>query len=266
MTRSVWLDWAASNHCPQPAKTRIEGNVQVKFATTDQRYLEQRKDLSSKYGERELWSVIDQWPLYCGISNLARSLAIAELLRSVLTVPGDVVEFGSWRGANLLFLAKLLRIYDPMSAKLVHCFDGFEGLSTFVPQDGPSVEMRGKYKGSFEELVDVIALYDMQNEVLVHKGLIQDTLNETLTARPELSFSFVYCDVDLYEPTKLILNLVHPRLAQGGVFVLDEWNAGNFPGETLAVREFLHEHGKSYVMEHVKGTRQPNLVLRKTTA
>ncbi len=231
----------------------------------DKRYLEQRKKLSEKYGERELWSVIDHWQLYCGISNLARSMAIADILRSTLNVPGDVAEFGSWRGANLMFLAKLLRIYDPMSAKSVHCFEGFEGLSTFVPEDGASAEMRGKYKGSLQELEDIIDLYEM-GEILIHKGLIQDTLGPTLEAQPALSFSFVYCDVDLYEPTKLILEQLHPRLCQGGVFVLDEWNSGDFPGETLAVREFLEAHGAAYVMEHVKDTRQPNLVLRKTTA
>jgi SAM-dependent methyltransferase len=238
----------------------------VKFAELDKTYLEERKSLSSKYGERELWSVIDHWPLYCGISNLARSLAIAKLFQSTLSVPGHVAEFGSWRGANLLFLAKLLRIYDPMSAKQVHCFEGFEGLSTFTPQDGDSAEVRGKYKGSFEELADVIALYEMQDEIVIHRGLIQDTLQETLSARPELTFSFVYCDVDLYEPTKLILDSLHNRLAQGGLFVLDEWNAENFPGETLAVREFLEVHGGSYLMEHVKEARQPTLALRKTTA
>lgn len=238
----------------------------MKFAKIDKSYLEERKLLSAKYGERELWSVIDHWPLYCGISNLARSLAIAELLRSTLAVPGDVAEFGSWRGANLMFLAKLLRIYDPLSAKQTHCFEGFEGLSTFVPKDGAATETRGKYKGSYAELVDLIALYEMTDEIVIHKGLVQETLPAALAERTELTFSFVYCDVDLYEPTSLILNQLHPRLAQGGVFVLDEWNAEIFPGETLAVREFLAAHGDSYAMEHVPRTRQPNLALRKIKA
>jgi Macrocin-O-methyltransferase (TylF) len=236
----------------------------VKFAETDKLYLTSRKLLSEKYGERELWSVIDHWPLYCGISNLARALAIAELLRSTLAVPGHIAEFGSWRGANLLFLAKLLRIYDPLSGKQVHCFEGFEGLTTFVPKDGASIETRGKYKGSYEELIDIRTLYDMEDEIVIHKGRVQDTLPAALAAQTELTFSFVYCDVDLYEPTSMILNRLHPHLAQGGVFVLDEWNASNFPGETLAVREFLDRHGDSYIMEHVTRTRQPSLALRKT--
>jgi len=235
----------------------------MKFSKTDKEYLERRKAFSAKYGERELWSVIDHWPLYCGISNLARQVAIGDILRSTLHVPGHVAEFGSWRGANLLYLAKLLRIFDSLGSKQVHCFESFEGLSTFAPQDGAAEGERGRYKGSYQELLEVIDLYDMNDDVLIHKGLVQDTLPHLLAAQPELTFSFIYCDVDLYEPTKIILEQMDERLAQGGVFVLDEYNDETYPGETVAVREFLAGTKSSYRTEYVPHARQPSLVLRK---
>jgi hypothetical protein len=236
----------------------------MKFAKSDKDYLERRKAFSAKYGERELWSVIDHWPLYSGVSNLARQIAIADIFRSTLTVPGHIAEFGSWRGANVMYLAKLLRIFDSLGSKQVHCFESFEGLSTFTPQDGASESERGRYKGSYQELVDAIELYDMQDDILIHKGLVQDTLATTLAAQPELTFSFVYCDVDLYEPTKLILEQMDERLAKGGVFVLDEYNDESYPGETMAVREFLASTKNTYSMEYLPHARQPNLVLRKS--
>jgi len=49
-------------------------------------------------------------------------MAIADLLKETLNVPGHVVEFGRWRGANLMLLAKLLSIYDPYGSKLIHCY------------------------------------------------------------------------------------------------------------------------------------------------
>ena len=120
----------------------------VKFEEIDKEYLSDRKILSEKYGPRELWRVMDHWPLYCGISNLARSIAISDLLRSTLDVPGHVAEFGSWRGANVLFLAKLLRIFDPMGSKIVHCFESFEGLDKFSKEDKDEAKLEeGKYKG-----------------------------------------------------------------------------------------------------------------------
>ena len=235
----------------------------MKFKSVDERYLKKRKIFSEKYGPRELWSVMDHWPLYCGIGNLGRFMAIADILRSTLKVPGHVAEFGSWKGANLMFLAKLLRIYDPHGAKVVHCFDSFAGLTAFNTQDAHKKKSKGQYKGSLTELKEIIALYDMSDETVVHKGLIEQTLPKVLSQNKALTFSFVYCDTDLYESTKTILKHLHPRLAKGGIFVFDEWNYENYPGEGIAVNEFLEEFGDQYEVEHLARTRQPSLLIRK---
>ncbi len=234
-----------------------------KFAVEDQRYLESRSRLSKKYGERELWSVIDHWPLYAGIGNLSRYLANYELLKSTLDVPGDIVEFGSWRGANLMLFAKTLKILDPHCGKVVHCFDSFEGLTQFVKEDGAAKDLAGKYRGSLEELKDMIELCQLKDDVVFHKGYVEETLPVFTKSNPAQSFSFVYIDTDLYESTRTILNELHPRLCKGGVFVFDEWNSGIYPGEGMAANEFLKAHGACYEVKHVRNARQPNLVLQK---
>ena len=98
---------------------------------------------------------------------------------------------------------------------------------------------------------------------MIHQGLIEQTLPQFLEQDQSLSFSFVYCDTDLYSSTRQILDGLHLRLSRGGVFVLDEWNHQAYPGETVAVREFVDAHPGQYEMEHVARTRQPSLVLRK---
>jgi hypothetical protein len=45
--------------------------------------------------------------------------------------------------------------------------------------------------------------------------------------------------VDLYEPTKVMLETFVPRMPKGGVIVFDELNAKMFPGETVAVDEIM---------------------------
>jgi hypothetical protein len=237
----------------------------MKFGTSDQDYLARRRAFSAEAGPREIWSVMDQWPLYAGIGNLARSMAVADLFRSTLGVPGHIAEFGCWRGSNLMFLAKLLQIYDPHSMKMVHGFDSFQGLTAFVKEDGIGAEKAGAYRGSLDELTRIIDLYQMQDSVTLHVGLIEDTLPPLLRAHEALSFSFVYCDTDLYQSTATILREMHPRLMKGGLFVFDEWNWDAYPGEGKAVNEFIEEHSARYAVEHVPHARQPNLVLRKLT-
>ena len=235
----------------------------VKFAKEDAVYKQDRRAFADKYGKRDLWLTIDHWPLYVGQRNLARYMAIADLLRSTLDVPGHVAEFGSWRGANLVFMAKLLKIYAPLCGKLVHCFESFEGLTTFTDSDGAAAGSEGAYRGSYEELCDVLELYRLQDDVVIHKGLIQDTLPAAFPKDDPSVLSFVYCDTDLYEPTKLILESLHPRLAPGGMFVFDEWNYMQWPGETHAANKFVAEHGDKYEMLPVRNAAQPSLVLRR---
>ena len=235
----------------------------MKFKKQAERYLSARKALSAKYGPRELWSVVDQYPLYAGVGTLARNVVITELLRSTLSVPGHIAEFGCWRGSTTMLLLKLLRIWDPQGPKVLHAFDSFEGLTEFAPQDGDATDFAGKYKGSLEELRDLIELYEFEDDITIHQGIIEETLPKAVEADASLSFSFVYCDTDLYESTKLIVDLLHPRLMPGGVFVFDEWNYENYPGEGVAANEFLGEHASEYTVEGVQGAKQPSLVLRK---
>ena len=162
-----------------------------------------------------------------------------------------------------MFMAKLLRIFDPHGSKIVDAFDSFEGLTEFQAADFSADAQRGRYAGDLAELEEFIALYRMQDEIKIHKGLIENTLPNLLSRRLVSSFSFVYCDTDLYGSTRVILEGLHGRLSPGGVFVFDEWNCETFPGETVAVREFLETHPQQYTMEHVPHTRQPSLVLRK---
>ena len=49
----------------------------------------------------------------------------------------------------------------------------------------------------------------------------------------------MHIDVDVYEPTKLILNLIWDRIVEGGILMLDDY--GTVAGETKAVDEFLDQ-------------------------
>lgn len=237
--------------------------MREKFSSEDSKYLEDRKKLAELMGPQDLWLTMNHWQLYCGLGNLSRSLQIYELVKSTLSVPGHIAEFGCWKGANLLYMAKILKIFDPMGQKQVLGFDSFEGLTQFNEHDLSALGFKGQYKGDALELEAFITLYGLQDDVILTKGYIEDTLPELINANPYLRFSLVYCDTDLYSSTALILKLLHNKLSIGGLFVLDEWNMQDFPGETQAVSEFLEVYGNHYQMLSVQHARQPSLVLKK---
>jgi len=226
------------------------------------KYLIDRKIFSENFGKRELFEVIDQWPLYCGVKNLGRFLYIYEVFREVEDVPGDFAEFGSWKGSNVVFLSKLLTALQPTSSKRVHCFESFEGLNTFHAKDGDQNGLEGKYKGSYQELLDLIKLYELDKRLIIHKGLIQDTVPEFIAAEPSTMFSFLYFDADLYEPAKIMLDNFAQKLSVGGVMLFDEWNFSEWPGETRAVSEFLDMHD-NFEQVQPATTLQPSLMLKR---
>lgn len=235
----------------------------AKFAKIDSKYLKTRQKISAEYGPQEIFSIVDHWPLYCGIANMGRYLHNMDLVRETLDVPGHIAEFGSWRGANLMLFAKMLEIFDPHGSKQVHCFDSFEGLTEFAAEDGDSTSNKGRYKGDLAELKKFMKLYELDDTIVIHKGIIEQTLPATLEASPGMNFSLVYCDVDLFEATRAIIENITPRLVKGGLLVMDEWNSDGYPGESIAVREFMEQAGDAYKMRHVRHARQPTLVLER---
>ena len=54
----------------------------------------------------------------------------------------------------------------------------------------------------------------------------------------QLKISLLHIDVDIYEPSKVILETMYDSVVEGGLIVLDDY--GTFPGETKAVDDFFH--------------------------
>jgi hypothetical protein len=71
------------------------------------------------------------------------------------------------------------------------------------------------------------------------KGDATVTVDTWLEANPHAIISMCIFDMDIYAPTKAVLEKIIPRLTKGSVLVFDELNYHAFPGETIAVNEVL---------------------------
>jgi hypothetical protein len=220
-------------------------------------YLNKRKDFAHSIGQPDLFGYIDHWPLYAGVQNISRFLFIYEQLKSVAGIPGHIVELGSWKGANLLWLAKCQLFHN--GSKKIHSFDSFEGLTEFTKFDN-SAHLRDKYKGNEDQLRSMIELYNLEDIVFIHKGLIEQTVPEWSVGQSKISF--IYFDADLYLAAKTTLEYLTPLLSIGGLILFDEYGASEWQGETQAVDEFLSKNS-NYEVIKPKNCVQPTLMLRK---
>jgi hypothetical protein len=192
--------------------------------------------------------------LYTRASVLAKTLYLDELYRRIEHIPGVIMEFGVWWGANLALLMSLRAIREPYNwTRKVIGFDTFEGYSPPTAPDGThELVAEGQYSvapGYMEHLRAVLDYHEAENTMphvrkyeLV-KGDVSETIDAYLRQHPETAIALAYLDMQLYEPTKAALLAIRPHLVPGAVVAIDEFASHEFPGETAAVREVLGVDG-----------------------
>ncbi len=181
--------------------------------------------------------------------NAAALYSLSQEIERVerLGIEGELVEIGCALGGSTLVMAA-----SKSSDRSLRVFDTFEGMPEPSDTDGEDVQKRyeeileGKssgirgdsYYGYRENLYDeVISNFmhlkiDLEREKLFFvKGLIQDTLYS------DVDIALVHIDADWYESVKTALNRLHPNLAVGGKFIIDDYHA--WSGCRKAVDEFL---------------------------
>jgi hypothetical protein len=192
-----------------------------KFTSEDKEYLNKRKKVAEDLGKPEMYELIDHFPLYCGIMTLSKCLAISEIVRKILNLPGHIIEFGCHKGSNLMLISKLIQLFQPHQYKYVYGFESFEGLQTFSNKDDVSEKLRGRYSGSKRIIEKMIDLYDMNDYVHIIEGDAIETIPKFEKDNPHLLFSLAYLDFDLYEPTIKALRFIKNRIVSGGLIAFD---------------------------------------------
>jgi predicted O-methyltransferase YrrM len=86
-------------------------------------------------------------------------------------------------------------------------------------------------------MMDVLERMECRRQVELVAGDICETVPAYCEAHPEMRFSIINLDTDIYEPACVILEYLYPRLQSGGILILDDY--GKFPGETKAVDDYF---------------------------
>jgi hypothetical protein len=179
---------------------------------------------------------------------LARVIYLNDLYQRILPVPGVICEFGVQWGATLATLSNLRALYEPYNAsRTVFGFDTFAGFESTQAADGALVKTgdyasRPGYEATLEEILayhESICPFPERRNFQLIKGDATVTIDGWLADNPSAVISLAIFDMDLYEPTKVVLEKIRDRLTRGSILVFDEFNCKYFPGETTAVIEAL---------------------------
>ncbi|MBI4188157.1 MAG: class I SAM-dependent methyltransferase [Chloroflexi bacterium] len=182
--------------------------------------------------------------------SLMRFLTKYEMFKRILDVEGVIIEAGVYHGGGLMSWAQLSSILEPYNhQRHVIGFDTFEGFTSLAKQDGKESSKFKKVgawsSASYDDLRRCAEIHDITRpmgqipKVYLVPGDIMETAERFIKENPQTVVSLLYLDVDLYEPTKKMLEIFGPRMVKGSIIAFDQINTPAFPGETLAVDEIL---------------------------
>ena len=216
--------------------------------------------------EQESWDSYNELLLRGTLDRFTKLFARYELFKKVIDIPGDIVEGGVFKGTGVLFWAKLIQIFNPLSARKVIGFDTFQGfpVSTSKPYDRASGEQfirTSNYQPvSPESILDIASSLGLAHKIELVKGDACVTIEQYVRERPGFRVSLLNLDFDPYEPTAAALQHLFPRIVPRGVVILDEYAAHKW-GESDAVDEFIRD--KSIVLNSFPWALSPTAYFQK---
>lgn len=146
---------------------------------------------------------------------------------------GHIVEFGSYKGGNALFMAYVVdRLYP---GQKVYALDTFSGM----PET--ALEIDAHSAGDFQD-VDLPELREFAGRQGVKnikfiKGLFQETAPSALAELKHIVLAHIDCDI--YSAVAFSYDLVKQYMVPGGYVIFDDATTSSCLGATEAVEELV---------------------------
>jgi hypothetical protein len=220
----------------------------------EESYFGKLQRLIEKY-PHDVRHYLDLFPVYTSRRAFIRQLAHYELFKMTIDLPGHYLDFGVYFGKSFFTWHKFLEVFTPTAThKKVIGFDTFGGFPDLAPEDGQSDSAIQKEPGGLssagflDEFLEPLDLHNQDAVLPVGRGkIIQGDVCKTfpqwLKQNPEARFCLCNLDLDIYEPTTVVLEGCWDRIVPGGVLILDEYATSKWPGETKAWDHFAGNHG-----------------------
>lgn len=143
-------------------------------------------------------------------------------------VDGVAAEAGVYTGTSLYILAK---VFDGE----IHAFDSFQGIPALTDEDKDILQ-----KGQFSYPLHMVKKrLHFTNRIVYYEGFFSDTFP---TVDRAIRFSYVFCDVDLYQSTLECFRFFYPKMNPGGVLILDDYFCNHTPGSRAAIDEMIADY------------------------
>jgi O-methyltransferase len=157
--------------------------------------------------------------------------------QGLLLGPGDLVEFGVWKGGKSSVVMKCLE-FEKCKDRKFYLFDTFEGIVGSSPEEIKEQGGEGSpdyYRGAYPIAVETFRRYS--NAVIV-KGIVPETLPQLQSEK----ICYVSIDMNAAAPEIAAAEYVWPRMITGALMVLDDYGGHYHRIQRDAFDDFARRH------------------------
>jgi O-methyltransferase len=205
--------------------------------------------------DAEIWHRVRPYTMTSRERVYALLRAVEYVVRS--SIPGAFVESGVWKGGSMMAAALTLLQLDVRDREL-YLFDTFEGMPEPGPLDvkhdgAPAAERyRAETAWASAPLEGVreavLSTGYPSDRIRFVRGLVEDTIPGEAPA----DIALLRLDTDWYESTRHELECLYPRLASGGVLIIDDY--GHWRGACKAVDEYVERNDLRLLLNRIDNT------------
>jgi len=167
--------------------------------------------------------------------------AVRHIVRN--RIAGDMVECGVWKGGSVMAMALAL-LHLGEDDRSLYLFDTFSGMT--APSD-VDVDYQGQQAHAILDAVRCEASQQEVEKAVLSTGYDREKIHfvpgrveETIPDHAPASIALLRLDTDWYESTQHELRHLFPRLARGGVIIIDDY--GHWRGARQAVDEYIAQN------------------------
>jgi len=199
--------------------------------------------------------------LFLRSSLLSRIIAMNDVYRMIVDVPGAVFDLGCWWGQNSVLFENFRAIYEPFNKqRKIVSFDSFEGYTNWSDKDKKSdvfnqntYAVAAGYEAFLNDLLQTHeGINNLGHQRGIHevvKGDATKTVKEYLATNPETILALAAFDLGLYEPTKAVIETIKPHLVPGSVLLMIHLTRKDLQGDGRAFIETMR--GMKYKLHKV---------------
>lgn len=189
-------------------------------------------------------------------SLLARILAVVEIYKQIVDIPGAILDIGTWRGQTAVLCENLRAIFEPLHFnRRIVCFDTFEGYKGFSDKDvATPLHREGTYGVGGEDyasfLRQLLVAHEKSNAMghnhgkhKVIEGDCRQTIPQFFHDAQNEYVALAFFDVNAYDPTLKAFEEVWARLVPGGIVAFWQLSRNAVPAEArVYVEKILGRH------------------------